>query len=220
MDIELVAEKGAEKSVAVVAVAAGPESGLAAMVDELAHGVLLTTLDARLLHANQAARQELVRGGAIGLWDGGFVQACRPESDRELQLAIGQSALGKRSLVNLEAMEGPALSVAVVPLKPAFGDPARCALLFSRRSVCDVLMLGFFARFHGLTPAEEQVLAVMCEGISAPHAAKRLNVAVSTIRTHVRSICAKTRTSSVRELARRVAVLPPIAALDPVHSVH
>lgn len=218
--MEVVAEKGKQGGVAAVAGAAGPESGLAALVDELAHGVLLTTADARLIHANQVARHELVRGGVIGLWDGGFVQACRPESDRELQVALTRAGQGRRCLVSLEALEGPALSVAVVPLKPVAGDPARCAIVLPRRSVCDPLMLGFFARRHGLTPTEEQVLAVLCEGLSAPQAARRMNVAVSTIRSHVRSICAKTRASGVREIVRRVAVLPPVAPAFPHPAVH
>lgn len=218
--MEVVAEKGKQGGVAAVAGAAGPESGLAALVDELAHGVLLTTADARLIHANQVARHELVRGGVIGLWDGGFVQACRPESDRELQVALTRAGQGRRCLVSLEALEGPALSVAVVPLKAVAGDPARCAIVLSRRSVCDPLMLGFFARRHSLTPTEEQVLAVLCEGLSAPQAARRMNVAVSTIRSHVRSICAKTRASGVREIVRRVAVLPPVAPAFPHPAVH
>jgi DNA-binding CsgD family transcriptional regulator len=218
--MELVAQEGKQGSIAVVESAAGPETGLAALVDELAHGVLLTTTDARLLHANQVARHELVRGGAIGLWDGGFVQACRPDSDRALQVALGRAGHGKRSLVHLDAMEGAALPIAVVPLKSGADEPVRCAIMFSRRSVCDALMLGFFARHHGLTPTEEQVLAVLCEGLSAPRAAERMNVAVSTIRSHVRSICAKTRTSGVREVIRRVAVLPPVAPAFPHQAVH
>jgi DNA-binding CsgD family transcriptional regulator len=218
--MELVAQEGKQGVVAAVAGAAGPESGLAALVDELAHGLLLTTVDGRLIHANQVARHELVRGGAIGLWDGGFVQACRPESDRELQVAMGRTAHGKRSLVHVESMEGAALAVAVIPLKSPAGDPARCAILFSRRAVCDALMLGFYARRHGLTPTEEQVLAVLCEGLSAPQAAARMNVAVSTIRSHVRSICAKTRATGVRDVMRRVALLPPVAPAFPHKAVH
>jgi DNA-binding CsgD family transcriptional regulator len=43
---------------------------------------------------------------------------------------------------------------------------------------------------------------------------------VSTIRSHVRSICAKTRASGVREIVRRVAVLPPVVPAFPHHAVH
>ena len=200
--------------------AAGSQGGLAALMDELAHGVVLTSAEGRMLHANQAARHELVRASAIGLWEGGLVQACRPECDRELQSALARASNGRRSLVHLAAMEGPPLVVAVMPVKPHAGEAGRCALVFSRGRVCDPLMLGFFARRHGITPAEELVLASLCDGHSAPEIAQQLKVAVSTVRSHVRSICAKTRTSSVREVVQRVAVLPPVAPAFPHEAVH
>ena len=74
-------------------------------------------------------------------------------------------------------------------------------------------MLCFFARNHGLTSAEESVLTVLCQGYSAPEVARQLKVAVSTIRSHVRSLCTKTGSSSVRELLNQVAMLPPVAPL-------
>ena len=55
------------------------------------------------------------------------------------------------------------------------------------------------------------MLGILCQGFSAPQVAAKLNVAVSTVRSHVRSLCAKTRSSGVRELVNRVAVLPPVA---------
>jgi DNA-binding CsgD family transcriptional regulator len=47
----------------------------------------------------------------------------------------------------------------------------------------------------------------------------QLKVAVSTVRSHVRSLCAKTHSNGVRALVGRVAVLPPLgtAVHDPVH---
>ena len=78
----------------------------------------------------------------------------------------------------------------------------------------------FFARRHGLTPTEQHVLALLCEGLSAPQAAKQLHVAVSTVRSHVRSLCAKTRARGVRELVTRLAVLPPVAPAFPHEAVH
>ena len=72
-------------------------------------------------------------------------------------------------------------------------------------------MLCFFARSHSLTATEEHVLGILCQGCSAPQVAAQLKVAVSTVRSHVRSLCAKTRSSGVRELVNRVAVLPPVA---------
>jgi DNA-binding CsgD family transcriptional regulator len=81
-------------------------------------------------------------------------------------------------------------------------------------------MLCFFARNHGLTAMEEQVLGLLAQGYSAPEAARQLDVAVSTVRSHVRSLCAKTSAGSVRELVNRVALLPPVAPAflhEPMH---
>ena len=200
--------------------AAACRSDLAGLLDELAHGLVLTTAAGRMLHANQAARHELARACALALGEGGVVQACRPECDRELQAAIPRAAAGRRSLVQLVTLDDRTLAVAVIPVKSPGADGQRCALVFSRPSVCDALMLGFFARKHGITPAEELVLASLCAGQSAPRIAQQLNVAVSTVRSHVRSICAKTRTGSVREVVQRVAVLPAVAAAFPHEAVH
>jgi DNA-binding CsgD family transcriptional regulator len=92
-------------------------------------------------------------------------------------------------------------------------------LVLARPTVCESLMLCFFARNHGLTGAEEQVLGFLCQGYSAPETAAQLKVAVSTVRSHVRSLCAKTGSSGMRELVSRVAVLPPVAPCWP-EAVH
>lgn len=217
--MELMSKEGKQAG-SGAAEAGACRSDLAGLLDELAHGVVLTTGTGRMLHANQAARHELARAGALALSDAGAVQACHPECDRELQAAIARAATGRRSLVHLAAPEDRTLVVAVVPVKATAAEGQRCALVFSRPSVCDALMLGFFARKHGITPAEELVLASLCTGSSAPQIAGQLNVAVSTVRSHVRSICAKTRTASVRELVQRVAVLPAVAAAFPHEAVH
>jgi DNA-binding CsgD family transcriptional regulator len=193
-------------------------AGLALLMDELAHGVLIVNLEGRLLHANQAARQELSRRRAP-LPGVRLMQALRPDDARPLQDALARVADGKRSLVNVALGEGPPLTIAVLPLKGDTG-PRRAALVFARASVCESLMLCFFARSHGLTNTEEHVLGILCQGFSAPEVAQQMKVAVSTVRSHVRSLCAKTRSSGVRELVKRVALLPPVAPSlwqEPVH---
>ncbi|MBI5277630.1 MAG: helix-turn-helix transcriptional regulator [Burkholderiales bacterium] len=196
----------------------GVAAGLGLLLDELAHGVLILGPDARVLHANHAARQELARRHlpAVGHR---LLEALRAQEGQALQDVLHRGMLGKRSLVTLALGEGPALPLAVVPLK-ADGPGRGVALVFSRAAVCDSLMLCFFARCHGLTPTEELVLGILCQGCSAPEVAARLEVAVSTVRSHVRSLCAKTRSSGVRELVKRVSLLPPVAPPlwhEPVH---
>ena len=198
----------------------GLAGGLAVLIDELVHGVLVASAKGELLHANQAARAELARREVLGLHEG-RLQTVDGRHEREWTQALAKAEAGRRSLVSLRCGARGRMSIAVVPLKadrPA--APAHVALILSRTSVCDPLMLCFFARTHGLTPAEEQVLAVLCQGHSTPQAAVQLEVAVSTIRSHVRSLCAKTQSHGVRELVGQVAVLPPLGAarlLDPLH---
>lgn len=187
--------------------------GLTQLVDELAHGMVVASPQGRLLHANQAALQELERARVLTVRHG-ELRACGPDNVRALAHALGQAGRGRRSLVSLSGTD-TVITAAVVPLRQAeAGDHSRVALVFARPSVCDSLMLCFFARRHGLTPTEELVLGILCQGSSAPDIARQMRVAVSTVRTHVRSLCAKTRSRGVRDLVNRVAMLPPMTCVN------
>jgi DNA-binding CsgD family transcriptional regulator len=186
-------------------------STLVLLIDELAHAVVVTTVEGRLLHANLAARRELARARVLQLRNK-VLHACTLADSKSLQAALAKVAEGKRSLIGLTPAEGGVVTVAVLPLQGE--ERARlpnAALLFARESVCEALMLCFFARSYALTATEEHVLGILCQGYSAPQIAGQMDVAVSTIRSHVRSLCAKTRSSGVRQLVNRVAVLPPVA---------
>jgi DNA-binding CsgD family transcriptional regulator len=189
-----------------------------ALIDLLAHGVILLGEQGRLLHANPAARLELGRGRVLGQ-EGSELHAVAPADGRSLQAALHKAEAGKRSLISL-GWDGANLMVAVVPLKLESGAwKSRTALLLSRADVGESGMFSFFARSHGLTQTEEQVLVVLCRGLSTPEIARQMKVAVSTVRSHVRSLCSKTGSSGVRELVNRVAVLPPVVACHqgPIH---
>lgn len=195
-------------------------AGLSLLMDEMAHGVLVVSAQGRVLHANQSARQELSRRQAVSLHEG-HVQAADATQSRALLQSVAKAGAGRRSMVILRAEGGLRLSVAILPLRTdADGHASSVALVFSRASVCDALMLCFFARTHGLTNCEEQVLAILCQGYSAPEIALQLKVAVSTVRSHVRSLCAKTQSNGVRALVGQVAVLPPLGAARLHDRVH
>jgi DNA-binding CsgD family transcriptional regulator len=191
---------------------------LMALMDELAYGVLVIGLDGRVIHANLAARNELERPCGLSL-NGEVLHAPLADDARTLQDALAKAAEGKRSLISLLG-GGTCLTLAVVPLRGEAGVPARVALFFARAAVYESLMLCFFARSHGLTNTEEHVLGILCQGYSTPDIARQMKVAVSTVRSHVRSMCGKTRSSGVRELVNRVAVLPPVAPAMRHDQVH
>jgi DNA-binding CsgD family transcriptional regulator len=64
--------------------------------------------------------------------------------------------------------------------------------------------LSSFGNIFTLTPTERKVLATICEGHSLDLIAPKLNCAMSTIRSHVRNILAKTNCEDVRRLVLRV----------------
>jgi len=104
--------------------------------------------------------------------------------------------------------------VSVVPLGAAasLGAP-RILLLLSKRHLCKPLSVQWFARDHGLTPAETRVLEALCDGHDAREVAERHGVGIATVRTQICAIRAKTGTESIRDLVRLVAALPPMMSV-------
>lgn len=191
---------------------------LALLFDELSYGVLVLGKQRRVLHANEAARRELERCGVLQVRDG-ELQTLSLIDGKALYIALSQAAAGKRSLLKLAA-SGMTLSLSVVPLGGNLAsEPGYIALFFARGELCDTGMFSFFSRSHSLTPAEEQVLVLLCRSLSTPEIAVQLKVAVSTVRSHVRSLCAKTGSSGARELVNLVASLPP-AGLSARGKIH
>lgn len=94
--------------------------------------------------------------------------------------------------------------------------PQEVALLLSviplNKEVSTDLMLNYFSRFHQITKSEEGVLKILCAGYSAPQIADQLQLAVSTVRSHVRSLCFKTGSTGVRDLVGRITPLIVLAA--------
>jgi len=195
----------------------GPDSIpdlLALLVDELAYAVLIVSAQGQILHANRAASRELELGGL--LTDKlGELELLSPSDGKAFQVALGEALIGNRSLIKLSAHSRSA-AMAVIPLKPKTGALCeRIALFLSRSDVCESGLLGCFSHNYGLTPTEQHVLLFLCRCLSTPEIALQMNVAVSTVRTHVRSLCAKTNSCGVRELIRRMAILPPIDTPPP-----
>ena len=181
------------------------------LFDEISHGVLVTSPQGRVLHSNRAARDEMTQHGVLYVRHD-TLQTLSPMDGKLLHAALDKASGGVRSLVKLSG-SGITLMLSAIPLKHQPG--IRCkqiALFFERRAICDSGMFVFFARSHRLTRTEEQVLNLLCRSMSTPDIALTLDVAVSTVRSHVRSLCIKTGAKGARELVNRIATLPPVGA--------
>ena len=103
--------------------------------------------------------------------------------------------------------------MAVVPLGAMAGGAQQATLLLlGKKKVCESLSVQWFARSHALTPTETRVLEGLCHGLDPREVAESHGVGLATVRTQIGSIRAKTSTESIRDLVRRVAVLPPMVS--------
>lgn len=201
---------------------------LASALDEIACGVIIVDAQGHVQHANLAGHALLQRGHVLGV-QAQALAAQYPADAPKLSDALVKALQGKRSMLTLGATAQT--TVAVVPLdrhterQPAVKSTAghepaahpqhmapRIALIFSRTGMCEALMMSFFARAYSLTRAEEQVLSLLCVGHTAPEMAQQLRVGEATVRTHIRSICQKTHSNGIREVTKRLALLPPLMA--------
>jgi DNA-binding CsgD family transcriptional regulator len=195
------------------AAAREPGDWLVSMLDEIDYGMLLVTTDGHVSYLNHAARLELDGHHPLCL-KGGTLQA--PQDAAQLADALAAARRGLRRLMTL-GQGAQRVSVSVVPLpstQPATMDGRREAqptlLVLGKRQVCAQLSVEGFARSFKLTPAETRVLQGLCDGVEPHEVARRGGVAVSTVRTQIGSIRVKTGATSIRELVRQVAVLPPL----------
>ena len=181
---------------------------LTALLDELSLGVLLVSPSGQVIHANQASRDAMADSGVLSV-HAGQLCAASPAEHKALLAALTNASNGVRSLLSLYANGADLLLSVVPPANPSAAGGGSIALFFQRPAICDTSVFLMFARNFGLTPTEQQVLTFLCRSWATPEIAEELNVAVSTIRSHVRSLCYKTASKGARELINRIAVLPP-----------
>ena len=187
---------------------------MAHMLDEIDYGMLLVDADGRVLYLNHAARRELDEHHPLQL-AGQQLGTAQVTDAGMLQEALAQAQRGRRQLLTLGSGEH-FVGVSVVPLDESEGvaGPWRTTLLMlGKRQVCEQLTVQGYARSVGLTPAGTRVLEMLCGGVKPTAIAEQQGVAVSTVRTQIGSIRAKTGTGSIRELVRQVAVLPPLVGV-------
>ena len=189
------------------------------VLDEIDYGLCVVTEDGFIEHANQIATDAISEGSVL-LSISNRLRARDPSEHVTLCAAMDAALRGRRGLVVL-GKGTDEYSLALTPLTGGksecqlFGHDThpKCLLVMGRRSPYEQLSLIFFARAHGLTPAEIVVLEKLCNGDTPKVIAAAVGVAVSTVRTQISSVRSKTQTESIRDLARRISALPPVTML-------
>jgi DNA-binding CsgD family transcriptional regulator len=185
-------------------------------LDEVDYGLMLFRRDQTLWYGNHLARAMLGRGDRLYL-DHGQVRARSGAHQAAWQSGLGRAAQGMRCLLDIPALHGDGSdsALALVPMAHPAEHPGRAVpvlLISCRSALCAPLSLRFFAQTHGLTRTEEAVLVDLVHGMEVEDIASQRDMAVSTARSHVKQLRIKTRSTSMRELLNKVAVLPPVVS--------
>ena len=177
--------------------------------DQLTVAVLILSASGRVLFANQAASSMLEEGWPIRLLDG-----CLQGKDRGVSAAlkqavelIGLSQQGEEARhyeVCLAQPSGDRPGV-VADLRPlTFGAEPAIALFIMQAGQTHHHGIDGFAEAYGLSKAETRALKALVETQGPAEAAAQLNIALSTVKSHLRKIFQKTNTSRQAELLRLV----------------
>ncbi|MEH0166394.1 helix-turn-helix transcriptional regulator [Paucibacter sp. JuS9] len=177
------------------------------VLDELDSPVLLVDAELRLQHGNRIARSLLARRDPF-LIEAGQLQLRSECQQAQLRRAVDAAVeRGRRSLITTRADRGNQPTLAVLPT----GQGSKLALLvLARPTLCQSLTLQAYAREQGLTEGEREVLGALCAGCSPEEISQQRQVALSTVRTQIGAIRAKTGARDIGALVRSMAMLPPL----------
>ncbi len=204
---------------------AGGPSVLGAMLDEVDYPMILVDGEGEVVHANRAARQDLAQPAHPLQLAGRQLLGREPAVADMLRETLSRAARHPQRRVVACGQGDARISIGLVPLGQhpgmagagaAAGErqrPGMTMLVLGRRKVCPALTVQWFASAHGLTRCESHVLAQLCAGQSPGEVAEAQGVAISTVRTQVASIRAKTGASSIRDIVSRLAAMPPMVTL-------
>ncbi|MDZ4792205.1 MAG: LuxR C-terminal-related transcriptional regulator [Hyphomicrobiales bacterium] len=197
------------------------ETRMAETLDALNLGVVLADEDSRILHANRSAEDMLRSNGPVkGV--GGKLRAENASASAEIKSAIELATSRERKIekkgiaVRLsDDCEAPVIAH-VLPLGEGeprtFIEPKAAAAVFISTPMDEGACVATLKGLYGLTVGEAKALAPILSGKTAPEAADELGVAVSTARTHLKNIYAKTNVTKQSELMKLAAsVMPPVS---------
>lgn len=201
-----------------------------AALDRWAHAALVLTADARIVSVNRAAEQLLNRSDGLRLDREGRLRCVDEAHTRRLDAAIRKCA----AITVAADPYAPAPELDGIALPRPSGSEALRAMLwplpflggtgfseFAQGSVLLVLVdpsldqstpIGWLARQYGLTPSEQRLTEAIVNGLPLADAAEQLGIQLSTARTRLKTIQAKTDCRRQADLVRLACSLPAMRA--------
>ncbi len=189
------------------------EHTISGALDAINFGIVIVDLNGRILRTNCAA--ERILGMSDGILSIRGRIGCQSHTDTSALLvairwAAQPSSFGRSPNTNIAVARGDRRPLMVHVVPPA--SRMRSAYDLSARTAAALFIVDpesppqrpieMFCRLYGLTPAESHLLREVIGGEGLAHAASKLGIAVSTARTQLKQVFAKTKTSRQAELVR------------------
>jgi DNA-binding CsgD family transcriptional regulator len=190
---------------------------LTSVLDGIAAGVILMDKSGSIVHANVAAAAMLQAKDVLHAIEG-RLRAADPQADHRLWTMFSEVAREPVAIIEfktvsipIEGRDGKRYVAHILPLTSG----ARRAAAKSLRAVAALFVQSaafdapapptVLAKAYGLTPTEMRVLLTVVEMGDAPAAAAALGMARQTVKTHLRSLYAKTGAHRQADLVKLFA---------------
>jgi DNA-binding CsgD family transcriptional regulator len=183
---------------------------------------IIASADGQIVHLNRAAAACLGRNDGIHSIHGRLAGQTRAATDRlrrAISRAGGDAATGQPGTANALSLPregGPGLTVLVEPHRrpgTARDERGPAAILFIRDPGASALSCTALQSLFGLTASEAAIASALAAGKAPEEIAAGSNIALNTVRAHLKSVFSKTGT---RRQAQLVAMLlcsvAPLAA--------
>jgi DNA-binding CsgD family transcriptional regulator len=186
------------------------------LLNEVGFGILILNSNLEVYFCNEIAKIALEDAGLLRIFKSRHLISEVPESlmGQPSQHFYSQAKLalqGDRKFVII----GEGVKQTMVALSPInLGAPNfKQGLLVTteRQSVCKNGSLWAYGKALGLTSGELRVLSFLANGQEPKIVAKSLDVSVTTVRSHIRSIIGKTSSTNLRDVLLKISKLPPMS---------
>lgn len=181
-------------------------------LDEVPHPLWILREDAAFDYANTTARALMASDDHWIRCVGQRIVRLGDSHESELQTLVRNASRGVASTLVTTRSSGDVLERAVVHVIPVTASSpfARCwprgrallSLTLPSDADTEAAWLDRVAKHYGLTPAEARVLGRLVEGRSPKEIADEFTLALSTVRTHLRSLLSKTECRRQMDLLR------------------
>jgi DNA-binding CsgD family transcriptional regulator/PAS domain-containing protein len=192
---------------------------LAGALDAVGHGIIVVGSGCLVIHLNTAAERILRADDGLHIRSG-QITATSTFTDRKLQRALcvalvddSSNIRSGRSLICERPSGKRPYIIHVLPLHraatPETSSGATALVLIIDPEQEPEPAVALLRRLHGLTNTEAQVALRIVRGADLKQVSEELSVSVTTVRTHLQHLFAKTDTHRQAELIRHLLAISP-----------